>query len=43
MKSTIKTELAVILLTAIFFPAFVHAQQQPEQENAAAKSNRRCL
>ena len=37
MKSTIKAGLAVILLVAISFPAFVHAQQPPKQENAAAQ------
>jgi hypothetical protein len=37
MKTTIKTGIAAILLVAIFFPAFVHAQQQPKQENAAAQ------
>ena len=37
MKSIIKTGLAAILLLAIFFPAFVHAQQQPKQESAATQ------
>ena len=37
MKSTTKTKLAVILLTAIFFAPCLNAQQQPKQENAAAQ------
>ena len=37
MKSTSKTELAVILLVAIFFALCLNAQQQPKQENAAAQ------
>ena len=37
MKSTIKTELAVILLVAVFFAPSLNAQQQPKRENAAAQ------